>query len=73
MVNIKTIPAPSGSAERVLAKWLMKQQLHSLIERHQLKNPILWSSLPTTADLCGELNESANVYYCGDDFSALQV
>lgn len=71
VVNIKTIPAPSGSAERVLAKWLMKQQLQSLIERHQLKNPILWSSLPTTADLCGELNESANVYYCGDDFSAL--
>ena len=37
----------------------------------RLHAPILWTSLPTTADLVGQLNESAVVYYCGDDFSAL--
>lgn len=69
--NLKTIPAPKGATERNLAKWLMKHQLNKLIQEHGLQRPVVWSSLPTTADLCGELNESANVYYCGDDFSAL--
>ncbi len=27
--------------------------------------------MPTAVDLCGHLNESAVVYYCGDDFNAL--
>ena len=33
--------------------------------------PVLWASLPTALPLVGELGESAVVYYCGDDFSAL--
>lgn len=71
VVNIKTIPAPKTQWERHIAKRLMTRQLKSLIEKYRFEKPILWSSLPTAADLCGSLDETAVVYYCGDDFNAL--
>ncbi|WP_367989075.1 glycosyltransferase [Vibrio sp. NTOU-M3] len=71
VVNLKTIPAPASTFSRQLAKSLMLSQLKPLVERYQLDAPLLWISLPTAADLCGHLGESAVVYYCGDDFSSL--
>lgn len=71
-VNLLTIPAPSSKLSRRVARDLMIHQLMPHIEKEGLSNPILWSSLPTAADLCGHLNEHAVVYYCGDDFSALE-
>jgi len=70
-VNLLTIPAPSSAMARKVARELMLRQLMPVLEKAELKQPILWSSLPTAADLCGHLNEHAVVYYCGDDFSAL--
>lgn len=71
IVNLKTIPAPASNFACSLAKKWMLSQLLPIIEQQQLQSPILWSSLPTAADLCGELNEAAVVYYCGDDFESL--
>lgn len=71
VVNLKTIPAPRSWFARQLAKAMICSQLKPVIEKLKLHEPILWSSLPTTADLCGTLGESAVVYYCGDDFSSL--
>ena len=71
VVNPKTIPAPSGSVERSIARGLLRRQLKPAIREAGLHNPILWISLPTAVDLVGELGEAATVYYCGDDFSAL--
>ncbi len=70
-VNLLTIPAPESPAARNVAKHMMLTQLRPLLEQLKLEKPILWSSLPTAADLCGHLGESAVVYYCGDDFSSL--
>ncbi|MFA0407048.1 glycosyltransferase family 1 protein, partial [Vibrio splendidus] len=71
VVNLKTIPAPSSKLSRKLAQQMMLRQLKPVIAELKLHNPILWTSLPTAVDLCGHLGESAVVYYCGDDFSAL--
>ncbi|KDM93394.1 glycosyltransferase [Photobacterium galatheae] len=71
IINLKTIPAPRSQWERKLAAWLMRRQLLPILRQSKLRDPILWTSLPTAADLCGQLSESAVVYYCGDDFSAL--
>ncbi len=70
-VNLKTIPAPKSKYSRWIAKQLIISQLKPIIKEAQLHQPILWSSLPTTADICGYLGESGTVYYCGDDFGAL--
>ncbi len=71
VVNLKTIPAPRSSIARKLAKELMLTQLKPVIKQLGMNNPVLWTSLPTAADLCGCLGESHVVYYCGDDFAAL--
>ncbi|EGU44460.1 putative glycosyltransferase [Vibrio ichthyoenteri ATCC 700023] len=71
IVNLRTIPAPGSQISRQLARSMMLQQLLPILEQHHIDKPILWSSLPTAADLCGHLNESGVIYYCGDDFSAL--
>ncbi|MCG9699411.1 glycosyltransferase [Vibrio natriegens] len=71
VINLKTLPAPKSAFARYIAKTLMRLQLKPVIERLQLHKPILWTSLPTAADLCGTLGESSVVYYCGDDFSSL--
>jgi len=71
VINPKTLPAPSNGLERLLARKLLCRQLLPAIKAARLRRPILWISLPTAADLVGELGEIATVYYCGDDFSAL--
>ncbi|MFM2590013.1 glycosyltransferase family 1 protein [Vibrio sp. TBV020] len=71
VVNLRTIPAPGSSLTRYIAKSLICAQLRPIVEALKLNKPVLWSSLPTAADLCGSLGESSVVYYCGDDFSSL--
>lgn len=71
VINPMTLPAPRKLWQRRLAAWLLRRQLLPLISQLKLNAPILWSSLPTAADLAGALQESAVVYYCGDDFSSL--
>ncbi|MGF1720987.1 glycosyltransferase [Vibrio kyushuensis] len=71
VVNLKTIPAPKSGLARSMAKSMMLAQLKPLLQQAKLNEPVLWCSLPTAADLCGYMGESAVVYYCGDDFSSL--
>ncbi|MGX9520018.1 glycosyltransferase family 1 protein [Vibrio mediterranei] len=71
IVNLMTIPAPRSTWSRKLAAALMESQLVPVIKRLKLNNPIIWSSLPTAADVCQRLGNLPIVYYCGDDFGAL--
>ncbi|GAD89342.1 MULTISPECIES: glycosyltransferase [Vibrio] len=71
VINLKTLPAPRFKWERHFAKEWMSQQLRPILNELQFNNPILWTSLPTAADLCGHINDSSVVYYCGDDFGSL--
>lgn len=66
-----TIPAPSTQLARKMATWLLKCQLLPVFKRLGVKNPVVWTSLPTAADICSELSPSRVLYYCGDDFGAL--
>jgi glycosyltransferase involved in cell wall biosynthesis len=70
-VNPLTIPAPQSKFARYIASKLLVMQLIPIIQNAKLHRPILWTSLPTAVDVAGQLNESALVYYCGDDFSGL--
>lgn len=71
VVNLRTIPAPSSALARLVAKAMICAQLRPMVKQLNLHQPVLWSSLPTAADICGCLGESSVVYYCGDDFSSL--
>lgn len=71
VIHPKTLPAPRSNTERALARLLLKRQIQPVLDRLNITDPILWTSLPTAVDMAGHLGESALVYYCGDDFSAL--
>ncbi|WP_028863918.1 glycosyltransferase [Psychromonas aquimarina] len=71
IINPRTLPAPRCRAARYIAVRLLLAQIKPVIKKAGLNSPILWTSLPTAVDLAGHLNESALVYYCGDDFSGL--
>ncbi|MES9856592.1 MAG: glycosyltransferase [Sedimenticola sp.] len=71
IVQPRTLPVPRGELERRLASSLLQRQIMPVVERASLNKPILWASLPTAVDMAGRFDESALVYYCGDDFSAL--
>ncbi|MBL4783046.1 MAG: glycosyltransferase [Porticoccaceae bacterium] len=66
-----TLPAPRSRVARWLATRMLLKQLRPLLRSQKIKAPLLWISLPTAVDLIGHLEESAVIYYCGDDFSAL--
>jgi len=71
VVNPKTIPVPEGRIQRQVAAQLLVWQIKPVMRKMGIKQPILWTSLPTAVDVAGRLGESALVYYCCDDFSAL--
>lgn len=71
IVNPRTLPAPRSRLARFIAKKLLLSQLKPILKKAKLHSPVLWTSLPTAVDFAGTLNESAFVYYCGDDFSGL--
>jgi glycosyltransferase involved in cell wall biosynthesis len=71
ILNPRTLPAPRSRLERWIASRLLKSQIIPVLKKAKLNSPVLWTSLPTAVDMCGHLGESAVIYYCGDDFSAL--
>ena len=71
IINPRTLPAPRSVLARYIARQVLLLQIKPILKRAQLHAPILWTSLPTAVDFAGFLNESALVYYCGDDFSGL--
>lgn len=71
VINPLTIPAPKSNIARTVAAFLLRQQIRPNIKNLKLNKPILWISVPTAADLIGDLDEYKVIYYCGDDFSGL--
>ncbi len=67
----RTLPAPRSRLGRWIAARLLVSQILPVLQKEEIRSPILWTSLPTAVDVSGCLGESALVYYCGDDFSAL--
>lgn len=66
-------PVPRPGVERAIAgRWLARQVRRALRENDLAARPIFWTSLPTATPVLDHLAVSATVYYCCDDFSALE-
>ncbi len=64
-------PMAEAAALRALNRALIAGRIRPAAERAGLRDPVLWASLPSAVAAVGALGESAVVYYCGDDFGAL--
>jgi len=71
VIQPKAIPFPGNKIARMLNRRLLSRTIKPEISRSNLNSHALWISLPTAVDMVGELEESAVIYYCGDDFGAL--
>ena len=66
------LPFPGSKVARRLNASLLRRRLAPMLEAANMKRPVLWASLPTALAAAGQLGERAIVYYCGDDFGALE-
>lgn len=77
IVNPLAIPFHGQGWARWLNQKLIKNQLFDVFKAKNSvdlanEKPILWLSLPSAMPLLGKVNECFSIYYCGDDFSALE-
>ena len=58
------------------ARWLnqklLSRRLFSVRRDLQQKQTLLWLSLPSAECALGNMNDCFSIYYCGDDFTALE-
>lgn len=71
IINPKVLPFYGFKLIRRLNKYLLLKDINSAIQKQGFENMILWVSLPTAVDMVGSFNEQVSIYYCGDDFHAL--
>ncbi len=72
VVNPATLPAPREKFARMCATSILNFQLQPIIKKFKLRDPIVWTSLPTALDIINKLNPTSLVYYVGDDYSSLE-
>ncbi|MGI9276780.1 MAG: glycosyltransferase [Endozoicomonas sp.] len=65
------IPFHGLSMVRQINKKLLLKIIRRVCEEQNFQDVILWTSLPTAVDVVGNLGEKTSIYYCGDDFEAL--
>lgn len=71
VVDPRAVPWPGHPVARRINRGLFRHLLRNATARGNVRHPVLWLSLPTAVDAIGSAGERAVVYYCGDDFAAL--
>ena len=71
IINPKVIPFHGIKIVRTINQILLKKSIQQAMSEQDFNDIILWTSLPTAVDMVGALNEIVSIYYCGDDFDAL--
>ena len=65
------LPFPGNALAGRINRWLLGRRIRRAMAQLGIARPVLWLSMPTGIDAVGTLGEKAVVYYCGDDFGAL--
>ena len=71
IIHPKVIPFHGIKLIRKINQKLLKKTIQQAMDELGFEDIILWTSLPTAVDMVGSLNEKVSIYYCGDDFEAL--
>ncbi|PCJ96218.1 MAG: glycosyl transferase [Zetaproteobacteria bacterium] len=71
IVHPRAISWPGNPLASLLNRYLLGQQIESIIETRGFNMPILWASMPSAINAIDNYPNHKVVYYCGDDFRAL--
>lgn len=66
------LPLARSRLGRAVNRALLARKVGGAARTAGLDRPVLWLSLPSAIDAVGALDEACVVYYCGDDFGALE-
>lgn len=72
IVNPTALPFHGYTVNGWLNAQVVGHQIRREMARRGFRNPIVWTSLPTAVPIIQHLNIEKVMYYCGDDFSALE-
>jgi len=64
------IPLPYSTFAQKINQILLRGSIRRALVKLGMQNPQLWSFLPNTAYMVGQLNESVVVYYCIDEWAS---
>jgi glycosyltransferase involved in cell wall biosynthesis len=65
------LPFPGNELASRINRRLLGYRIRRALKQRGIARPVLWISMPTGIDAVGTMGERAVVYYCGDDFGAL--
>lgn len=71
VMTAPAVPLPGHPAARAANRWLWRRSVGARARVMGFDRPILWLSLPTALDALPAIPHRAVVYYCGDEFGAL--
>lgn len=71
VASAKAISWPGSKLARSINRRTIPASLKPLTDRFGAERPILWTSLPSAVDVIGQFDETAVIYYAGDDFEGL--
>lgn len=71
IINPLVMPCANSWFSLKLSKVILKWQLNLACKKLAIKDPIIWSSLPTAVDYLELFDNAPCIYYCGDDFNSL--
>lgn len=69
IVNPFIIPYNGVGAVRMLNRKTVIKKIRGVMAERGVKDPIVVTTFPNTADYCGAFGEAAHIYYCVDDFT----
>jgi glycosyltransferase involved in cell wall biosynthesis len=72
IISPKAISWPGSHIAGMVNRYSISRQIKAELEQRGLKNPIIWTSLPSAIDVIDAFPNMPIIYYCGDDFSALE-
>ena len=70
VLNPLYVPFHASPRVRALNRWLLSLQIRRALLRLQIKVPLTYTFVPTSADVVGTLGESGIIYHCVDEYAA---
>jgi glycosyltransferase involved in cell wall biosynthesis len=72
IISPRAISWPGNAFAATFNRFSISRQIKAELARRDLKNPIIWTSLPSAIDGIEAFPNAPILYYCGDDFGALE-
>ncbi len=72
VISPRAVSWPGNKLAGSFNRFSLLRQIKAELERRNLLNPIIWTSLPSSIDAIEAFPDTPVIYYCGDDFEALE-